>query len=498
MKKKCLLFAIAAMAISVTNLESFAQDKSVDFTVGSNGIIYNITQCGDNNFYIVYGKMLLSKNASKNLMKLDKNLKQVWTTPVVFTGANKIDIFSYIKPSDSTTTSYIYGGEQFLQVSSDGTTKEKATLIPEKELENTAAVFTDSLGLNIITLIGEKKYTTGKMNWYMFSHDNLSMKKKTITIPLPTGIDKENESGWRINTVTSSGLYFDYVSYKNETDETSYPILSCNVVKVDYTGKPGSIINMDMELEKYTVIPARYSCNAANLYINMPLDITSTTVTTSSVNTYIRHHYTDNAFMKILIDEKNNTIYSFIAQNENLEVSNKGMPKSPMNQSTLIKKVTVKIFDLKGESINSSSIDIGTFSRGASDDYEYAANSIDLYLIPNKEGIVFKITNNDNGYIYALDKDAQLIEKNKISLFQRTSWTVHFNEDIFGVPYYSLKDFENSPYYLGVKSPVYQYFNKMDKKTKGNATYLSMKSAELLTEWNGKDDKVKLNLFYKD
>ena len=323
------------------------------------------------------------------------------------------------------------------------------------------------------------------------------MKKRVITMPLPEGIDKDNKSGWRLSTVTPGGMYFYYVSYKNEVKETSYPILSFNLIKVDKEGKPGENINMDMELEKYNVLPASYNPVTPNLNVYRPEDLIGTIHTTSTGGGVTTYTYQDIAFMNLLIDEKNNCIYTFIAQNDEVGVNNDGIPKAPLNHSAFIKKITVKTFKYKGKSINSSTTKLGTFSRGATDDYTYAANAITLCLLPNNEGIVFHITNNDNGYTYALDKTGTEIENKKVSVFVYKTWGMHFKQDKFAVPYYSLKDYESSPYFLGLKSPVYQYFNKMDKKTKAYSTYLSLKNEEILTEYNGKDDKVKLLLFSK-
>ena len=130
MKKIYFLFAITGLVMCLLNFESFAQDKSVDFSLGSNGFVYNVSACGDNNFYMVYGKQLLSKKAPKYLMKFDKDMKEVWKQPITFSGANEIEIYTYIKPSDSTMTSYLFGSEQFLQVLPDWNYKRKSNRYP--------------------------------------------------------------------------------------------------------------------------------------------------------------------------------------------------------------------------------------------------------------------------------------------------------------------------------------------------------------------------------
>jgi hypothetical protein len=502
MKKFYLSFTVIGLLFCFLNLKSVAQDKSLDFAIGSNGIIYNITPCGDDNFYIVYGKMLLSKNAAKNLMKFDKDLKEVWTKPVVFTGAKVtegIDIYSYTKPADKTTTSYVFGGEQFIQVLSDGTTKEKKTEIPEKELESVAAVFTDSIGLNIITLTGEKELATCSMNWYTYTHDQLTRKVKTIKLTLPTDIDDKNESGWRLNCVTPTGLYFYYVSYKNDTKETTRPILACNVVKVDYTGKTGDITTIDLKAEKYNIIPAIYNTNYSNLTVNLPRVFTSASSQTSTGTSHVSYFSTDNAYLGVVIDEKAKHIYTCYASNDELKVSDKGNPKTDaLGRSTLMKKLNINVFDLSGSDISNSTLDFTPTTLEAHDECSYAGNSIDFYLLPGTEGLVCKAVNNSNGAVYAVNNKGTLIEKNKIELFFYKMLGNKFTSDKFSANYTSLKDFESSAYFLGtLKSPVYQYFNKLDEKMKRYVYYVSMKSGELLVQWDGKEDNLKMNFFNK-
>jgi hypothetical protein len=500
MKKLDIFLLVLCFVLCLNYNSIYAQDKQVDFDLGNNGTMYNISPCGEDNFYIVYGKMLLSKNAEKNLMKFDKDLKEAWTKPVVFTGAQlgSVSIFSYTNPSDKTTTSYIYGGEQFLQVLSDGTSKEKKTVIPEKELESVAAVFTDSIGLNIITLTGEKDYPTGSMKWYTYTHDQLTKKEKTITLAQPPDIDDKNESGWRLNCIASSGLYFTYVSYKNDTKETTKPILACNVVKVDYTGKSGSITTIDLPADKYNIIPAFYYTNYSDFSVFLPKEFTSSTSQTSTGTSHVSYFSTDNAYLGVVIDEKSNRIYTCYATNDNLKVSDKGSPKTEsLGKGYMIKKLNFTVCNLDGSDTTQSKLNFIATPLEAIDECSYAGNQIDLYLLPGNEGLICKAVNNANGYIYALNNKGKQIEQKKIELFYYKMLGNKFISDKFSSIYTSLKDFESSAYYLDTKSLLIQYFNKLDDKKQRYVLYFSLKSGELLAQWDGKEDKVKLNFFNK-
>lgn len=505
MKRIYLFFTIAGAIICSQNNRLFAQDKQVDFKLGSGGIIYNLTTCGDDDFFLVYGKQLLSKDAKKNIMKFDKNLQPVWKDPITITGATSggIDIYSYTNPIDKTTIGYLFGAEQFLQVLSDGTTKAKKTNIPAKELELIVAVFTDVSGLNIITLNGAKEFPTGNMNWYIFSHDQLNMTKKNIILPLPSGIDKDNESEWWLNQVASDGLYFTYVSYKNKVKQPG-SILSCNVVKVNSSGKPGNIINVDMNHDKYIILPAYYT---QSLLLTAMPPIVSGTVWQHSSNfnvfrPYLKKYsstiYADDAYLGVQVDGNNNRIYTVIGINGDADVDRDGIPGISGGKAYPIKSFEATTFDIAGKKINQSVVDFQIGPAGSQDNRDYSANTISLTLLQNNEGLICKAINNGKGSVFSVDKEGKVAKQNKFELLSYKQMTGQRYKDQYNAFYTTMKDFENSPYIKNIKSPEDQFLNKIDKKERPTVLYLSLKSGNLFANWDSKNELVKLIYFNKN
>ncbi len=479
---------------------TFAQDKQFDYKLSSGGMVYAMEKCGDDEFFVVYGKMLLSKNASKNLMKFDKDLKAEWTNPITFSGTTIVNIYSYTDPVTKVTTGYIYGGEQFIQVLSDGTSKEKKTLIPEKELENVAAIFTNARGLNIICLTGEKDDPTAKMNWYVFSHSSLTKKVMNITLPSPTGADKSDlKNGWLLNTVSSTGLYFEFVSYKKDVKSTDKSILECNVVKVDSTGKTGDIVTLDLERDKYNIIPATYTPMVENITIVKPELYSAYSTTHSAGNSSVSFVPLHNTYMGLIIDEKNKSIYTVVSSNDDLKVSNDGTPKNQsLGRAYPIKNLSVIVYDLTGKKINESTFANTPTALESHDDCSYHANDIDLCLLPGKEGLICKVVNNANGNIFELNTDGSVDKQNKISLFAYTYFTAHHSRDTYSQVYTSKNDYETSPYYNGDSAPECIYFNKLDKKTKEYyCRFITMKSGNVFAYVDDKENVLKLNYFIK-
>lgn len=494
MKRIYLFISVLSSLICSQNNKLLAQDKQTDFKLPSGGIVYNVAPCGDDDFFVVYGKQLLSKQAKKDVMKFDKNLQPIWKNPITITGASigGVDFYSYTNPTDNTTISYLFGAEQFLQALPDGTTKAKKTDIPPKELENIAAVFTDLNGLNIITLNGDKKFPSGNMNWYVFSHDQLNKTKKNIILPLPSKIDKENDysiSYWRLNEVTPNGLYFTYVNYKNTIKETDRSILSCYIIKIDKSGKAGDMITIDLNKNRYNILPINYVQNTPDLKVfpKNPMYYDS--------NLNGSYFYYDNAFMDIEVDEKNNRIYTIIAINDEFKTNKYGLGDN--THDLPIQSFEVNIFDLAGKKINQSTLDYKATKLKGNDDWGYIANLVSLSFLKNEEGLTCKAINNGNGNIYVLNKDGKVEKQNKFGLFTYEQMTAHFYKDVYAnSTYTTMKDFENSPY-MNIKSPEVQFFNKMDKNAKPTILYLSLKSGNIFAAWDSKNDLVKLAFFSK-
>ena len=485
----------------------FAQDKHLDFDIESNSILFSASKIGDNEFMVAYGKQLLSKKATKNIMKFDKELQPLWSQPISFTGAGLggADVYSYTNPDDNKVISYLFGAEQFIQVLSDGTTKNKKTGIPEKELEKIAAVFTDANGLNMITLTGDKKFLTGKMSWYSFSHTQLTLTKKNIVMPLPYGIDDDNESGWKLNEITSNGLYFYYASYKNEVKATGRPILAVNIVKVDNTGKAGNITTLDLDRKKYDVMPASFSSESySDLSVMNPENIETETrinTTPSSMRgSSTIYTYTDNSYIGVKIDAFYNRIYTYIITNDKIDVSNDGriklgmIPKIPKPNKT-----EFYTFDFTGKMINQKSINFeGEEINAHISGYGFRCN--ELVMIPVRgTGVVCKFINNDKVLLYVIDTLGNVIQKQKTTVgFSDKMFTVPFYHDNFASKYYySLDDLKECVYYKKEQSSIVKKFNELDKDAKRQAKYISLKNGTVLAYYDKKKHTLKLNYFSK-
>ena len=543
MKKNYIIAILTFFGLSTIWSESnrlFAQDKQADFNIGKGNTVYSIESCGEDEFYVIYGDKpsafggLVSKF---HTMKFDKNLKPAWTNPIsIKVGNSSCDfIYSYTNPADKKTTSYLYdvsivsymqgvtgvigpvGQGEFLQVLQDGTTKAKETEIPKKELQNLVAVFADINGLNIITLNGDKEYPTGKMNWYVYSHDQLKMTKKNIVLPLPPRIDKEYSADWWLNQVSSDGLYFSYISYKNKKAKESGSILTCYVIKVNTEGKPGNIINIDMNCDKYNMVPACYTRKSFLSVSGGPSFFVDWrhspdfNVFLPHLKKYVNNISTSNDFalldvMGVRVDENNNRIYTIIALNDEIKVDRDGNPEA-MSQgltgaSYPIKSFKAAAYDMAGKKINQAIVDCKQLAAdpggtmGGTDNKSYDANNVNLTLLQNNEGIVYKAISNGNGCIFLLNKDGEIEKQSKFELFSYKAHMVKSYKDIYPAFYTTIKDFETSPY-MNIKSPEVQFFNKTKGDSKPNASYLSLKSGDIFAILDSKNDVVKFSYFNK-
>ena len=147
------------------------------------------------------------------------------------------------------------------------------------------------------------------LNWYTWSHDKLAQRKRTIVLPLPENTDKDNESGWRLNEVTASGIYFCYVSYKNKQKDKNHPILACHVIQVDQNGKAGSMVNLDLEVKDYTMKPLGY---AQDVYADL-VSVQPPLYNTGPNSGGGYSIPTDNAYLDVQIDEKAGRIFTVMA-----------------------------------------------------------------------------------------------------------------------------------------------------------------------------------------
>lgn len=491
-----ILFLVACTSFSTSGL--FGQHKQGELEVGKNYFIYSVTPGGENEFLLVYGEQLLSKKAQKMIMKYNSALEPVWKQPVAFSGMGigSIDLLSYTDPADKTTCDYVFGSEQFLQILPDGTVKEKNTELPKKEIKNTAAVFTDSKGLNILTLAGDDDFPTGVMSWYTFDHGDLSMKKRTIALPMPADRDKDDESGWRLKKVTDSGLYFYSVSYKNDPKDETRSILSCHIAYVDGGGKVENTLHLDSGLSQYEALPADYR---QDLYPGLRVFGPNTWAFKAHPSGYNVYVPTDNSFMGVEIDEQTGRIYTLIARNDALKVAKKdGSPEGDIKGWAYpVKSLELTVYSLTGEQLSRSVLDHTAPKLAGGDDYGYRANEIAIKVLPNGEGVICKLLNNNTGVFWVINPAGEMTQQVKFHPHSYKAYTTQFYKDVFSSDYFSVQDFQNSPYVLQEKSGSCQSFNKLDEKTKRAVHYLSGKNYELLAVMDSKKNVIRLDSFIK-
>lgn len=480
------------------------QDRKAEFEIAGKYTPLEFVASGEDCFYLICEEEVARNILSKAFFKFDKNLNPIWKEPVVlknqfsmlggFSGMYA-KVFSYSNPVDHSCVDYIFRHNGVFRVMPDGTSSELDIQIPKKELKHTAAVFTNKYGLNIITLTGSKDFLSGTMNWYTFSHEDQALNKRTISLPLPVGIDKKNESGWRLNEATDSVLYFYYVSYKNEIKDQSRPILTCHVMPVDLKGKAGKMIDLDLGLEKYTAMSVNFQQDDySNLTIyEPPIYITGTN---GGGNWY--HISTDNAFMGIKIDEHFNRIYTVTAQNDDLKIDRDGtVSGDAFGRAQLVKSLELVTYDLQGNKISNLSIGHQVSKLKMADNYDYMATVVEIHPLSAEEGVVIKLLNNGNGIVWSINSQGELVRETKIQPYSYREKTVRYYYDIYAATYFTNKDFDESPYALREESPVVQYFENLEEITKRESYYLSQNAYELLAVWDKKEHVVRLNAFNK-
>jgi hypothetical protein len=509
MKSTFLIVATISLLMLCSTQHAVAQTKEMSLKLA--GItLYNIEPSGDSDFLVIYGKALLSKNGKKNVMKFNKNLEPLWKAPVVFTGmssewARPVNYvyyqdkvcFSYTNATDKTAFDYIFGIGQFLQIRADGTVKEQKTGLYMKEAEKTAAVFTDINGLNVLTLAGDETFPTGMMNWYTFAHKDLALTKRKITLPMPSNTDKDNESGWRLNEVTPSGLHFYYVSYKNNRKDLSRPILAAHVVSVDQTGKAGLITNMVYDFKKYTIMPVEFQQDIyPQLVVAQPeLYQRGMNPGTSMSRATPYAVPSDNAYLGIKIDATAKRIYTVAAVKED-SAERKGMTFSARPHDELA-YLDFSTYDYNGQKIAESHLKFKLPELSTWDDYDKHAHKIDILLLPDNEGVVCKLLSNGHGFLWTFNQNGAPIQKDKIEITYKIPRSSYYM-DVFATPYFSLKDVQNAPYVLKSKSKSYQFYQKLDDKIKRTTLYYSLKDYELITTWDRKADKIDFYSFSKN
>lgn len=495
----------------------FAQDKQVDFELKKCSPSHFLA-AGDDSFFLIGGSLVNKSNAGpvisglKVILKFNADLKPVWKEPIwvknpgitIINGEDNTkgaSVFAYTSSIHNTSIDYVTGGKDIVQIMQDGTVKEIEAKIPKKEVNEKAAEFVDANGLNMITIVGDETFPTGSLNWYTFSHENLTQTKRTIKLPMPSGIDKDNESGWRLNEVTSSGLYFYYVSYKNKVADNARPILTCHIVHVDMEGRAEKVIDVDMGVEKYNIFPCGYQQEhyAMSRAINPPIFEPGR----NSIETERNHSATqfnlptDNAYMGIKIDEAAKLVYTVTASNDELKVDKNGEPKMSQPNYKPVKELDFCIYDFAGKKISQTQLKPPASKLESTDDYSAQGNRIEIKPLPNNEGVICKFINNGNGVIWALNNLGEIIKEQKIKLQTDKYWNEYHHNEVFASPYYSMKHFMSSPYVHKENSAAYQKFQKLPEKEKNEALFISLKQYELLAVWDPKKNTIHFSTFDK-
>jgi hypothetical protein len=503
-----------------TNL--FAQDKQVDYRVPNWYIPLSFAVSQDNGFFLRSEHVVISNHLGISLLKFDKDLKPVWKEPIIFKALNADVheyVLSYTDTTTKATTDYIVE-EGIHQILPNGTVN-KNTQIPKKEMREKSAVFTNTEGLNVLTIVGDETFPTGTLNWYTFSHEKMTQTKRVIKLPLPSNIDYDNESGWRLNEVTASGLYFYYVSYKNDKKDKSSPVLSNNVIHVDPTGKAGTILHMNPSIEKNNILCTEFQ---QDIYSNLTAigpqlyERGSSSVTTTRSNYYAYPaNYTgirqdkkdvtttayavpsDNAYMGVKINENAKRIYTVAALFDAAEVEKKGRI-SFSNADPTLKNLVFSVYDLEGKPIAQSKLKVIFPKLLRQDDYTRHAHLIEIKPLPDNEGVICQLTSNGDVFFWVFNNQGELIqeEKEKLPLLkQGSSYRSVYHH--FPATYTSLKDFKASPYLLKGKSPAYQFLqNISEKDKKKKPSYLSLKDQELIAVWDYKKLKITYYSFTKN
>ena len=503
------MFICAGLCPAFSSL--FAQSKQAEFDLGKKYSYLEFIAGGDNDFFMLTETKVPMSTAgptSNSIFKFNADLQPVWKEPIVFKTMGgmavymgHVNMLSYTNPTDHATTDYLVedATKYLYQILPDGTVTKKDSDIPKKELNEEAAFFTDAQGLNILTIVGDETFPTGLLNWYTFSHDHLKMTKQQIKLPLPTSTDKDNESGWRLNEVTASGLYFYYVSYKNKVKDDGRPILTAHVVHVDPKGKAGAIVDIDLEVEKYTIMPVGFHQDVyPGLYVGKPeLYETGINGTGSSARAYFIPN--DNAYMGIKISESARRIYTVTASNQELKVSKDGTSSGDvLGRSPTVRTLEFGVYELSGKKIAQKSVKLPSVKLAMSDNYSSGASQIDIIPLAGDDGVVYKYLNNGNGILWAVNNQGEIGQEQKFKTCDYKEMTARNHYDVFAGRYYSLRDFKNSPYVAKEKSPAYQSFQKLEEKEERNALYLSLKDYDLFSVWDAKDKTIKFNAFPKN
>lgn len=488
--KKVFTYAIASIAMLLFWISLFAQDKQIKIEQKQNDLI-GLYPCGKDQFYLAYG----SSNIV-NIMKYDIELNPEWSQVQVvkfrhIPQRRDVNIFTFRDSISGEVYSYLYGGGQIIQLLTKGTQKAKEIELPYKEIKDTAAIFVNQDGFNIITLNGENRYKSGSMNWITFSHETLKFSIKHLSLPLPPGIDKKNNSEWRILEVSKTGLYFYYVSCKDEKKDQTRPILVSHILKVNRSGTPGKIMSIDMGLKNYHAIPASYKIDIpTNLKIYNP-DLLSVKKDYND--------YTENSYVGIKLDEESDRIYTVMALNINTEDPKDTRTVDMFLEGSGIKTFAFTIFDLDGEKLSETFLKytVLPYKRGALEKDYYYQTEISLQIPSDRSGMICKVKQHGNVTLYAVDLNGNLVSENTAAITTHNVLGTYFYLDLFSSEYQNFKDFDKSPYRIE-NSIVNNELNNLKWTEKLYVSYVNMNESDLLAYPINKENVILIKAYKKE
>jgi hypothetical protein len=479
-----------------------AQEKNIEFDLANKYTPVEVIPGVGDEFYLLCQQRVYKNVVGNALFKFDKDLKTVWKEPLVIKSSmmkgdylgTLVQVFSTPATVSGKAAEFLIKNEDYFQIMDDGTSEKIEWDVPERELrKKLAAHFADGNGLNLLTMVGDETFPTGKLNWYTFSPEGKKQTKRSFQLPVPPQIDEDNESGWRLNDVTDEGLYFYYVSYKNKVKDQSRPILACHAIHVGKDGKPGKIASMDLGLKDYNVLHTDFQQSwFSNLTVFKP-DMYDSGVQGTS------HIPSDNAYLGVKIDGKSGRIYLVAAQNDEIEVSKDGTIKSgALGQAKPVKSLALYVYDLAGNPLAQTKLPYAAAKLAATDDYTYAATSVEINPFDGEEGVLVKIVNNGSGCFWRVNPKGEVAETVKFKLANGKVGPAKIYMDLFAARYDSLADFNKSPYSTGEGSAVVQFLDKVPADKKVGAGYLLLDNMELVAIWNDKENTMKLNSFAKN
>jgi hypothetical protein len=503
--KNLLVVVLTCLTLQVSLL---GQSKTASFELGDNEKLNELIPDGYDGFFsttFIYGTFSNIPKGAR-IVKFNSALEPIWKEPV------KLDYIrnclTYVDTTTNKTTDYLYYNQNFYRVGSDGVSQQLELKIPKKAWGTMSSVFVDEKGLNIIMMKGDREFRTGEQHWYTIGTNETSTSTpKIIKLPLPKGIDVENDSDWRLNAITSSGIYFCYIGYKNVVKDNTYPILNCFIIKVDNEGKAGNMMELPIGLDKYTILPADFQHYRKGLEVRKPdlffdePDIQTTTSggrVSTRTSSFDKRVYNDLGRLGVSINEANDRIYLVTLNNEDMVIDKNGNPKIEIGDSRYapVKSMTCYAYDLNGKKIGISTTPIKQ-SKIEIADTRYNDFTVNLYPLDNKEGIAVKFINNSKGSFEVFDSQAKHIESIPTNIYFDNKLLDMKYVDVFNYAPKSLSELRNAPYAKPDASPASLFFNKLNKDEKRQCYSTTTKNKIVIGVHKYETNKIEFTTFDK-